>query len=276
MNSDRTFTRNTVMIKPVPDETTSSRTGMVILIVVVVAAIVAFGASMAFAKTGTVGPRGIQGLPGEPGPEGLRGDVGPQGIRGEPGPVAEWETIPGKPAFSTVAVSGSYTDLANKPTFQDIPGRPLVFQAYGENPTYPEDGTELITLLYNQTTGGMGFPIGPVTGGFSVIGKIWCRLNNPASEIEWALLELRAFNYNVSEITTLKINLVDSSSPTVATDYGFQANVLNVSLDPQNAEIEVRIGVFRHPETPSVFSITLVDVTMSGVLNFTALPALTT
>lgn len=266
------------MIRPLSDETSSlSGSGMIILIAVIVAALVAFGASVAFAKTGSIGPRGIQGLPGDPGPQGLQGEVGPQGPQGEVGPVASWETIPDKPAFSPVALSGSYADLSNKPTFQDISGRPLVFQAYGDNPIYPVDGTELINLLYNQGTGGMSFPIGSATGGFSVIGKIWCRIFNPTKEnVEWALLELRAFNYNITEIAVNKVLIVDSSSPEVLADYKFDAYTLNVSTDPQNTEIEIRIAVFRNPESFSVFSITLVDTVMSGVLNFTALPALST
>ena len=191
--------RNTRMTKPQTSYSESvSGVGMAVLVAVIVAAIVAFGASVAFAKAGTVGPRGIQGLPGSPGPEGLQGEPGPQGPQGDPGPTASWETIPGKPFFSPVAFSGSYTDLNNQPTFQDISGRPLVFQAYGDNPEYPVDGTELINLLYNQATGGMGFPLGSAVGGFSVIGKIWCRINNPTRDIEWALIELRAFNYNLT------------------------------------------------------------------------------
>lgn len=264
------------MTTPSSNETYSSGVIVAVIVSVIIAGIIAFGASVAFAKVGSVGPRGIQGLPGEPGPQGLQGEVGPQGPQGETGPVASWETIPDKPSISAVALSGSYGDLIDKPTFQDISGHPLIFQAYGDNPTYPVDGSELINLLYNQGTGGMYFPIGSATGGFSVIGKIWCRIFNPTKEnVEWALLELRAFNYNLTEITTTKTILVDSSSPEVTVDYNFVSYVLNMSTDPEDSQIEIRVAIFRNPESPSVFSITLVDTVMSGVLNFTALPALT-
>ena len=74
----------------------------------------------------TAGPRGLMGEPGPAGP------VGPKGIKGdtgEPGPAASWETIPGKPDFHPVAVSGNYEDLSNKLTkFSQIQFRPWIYE----------------------------------------------------------------------------------------------------------------------------------------------------
>lgn len=90
---------------------------------------------------GPQGPRGIQGEQGPAGPAGADGPAGPQGPKGDSGdPVTitvndqtytasdgnitlpnyptslEWDAIENKPTFATVATSGDYDDLIDKPS----------------------------------------------------------------------------------------------------------------------------------------------------------------
>jgi hypothetical protein len=78
-------------------------------------------------ETGPQGPQGIQGIQGEagpqgePGPQGPQGEPGPQGPQGETGPQGpQGETGPAGqdavyPTLATVATSGSYNDLDDRP-----------------------------------------------------------------------------------------------------------------------------------------------------------------
>jgi hypothetical protein len=244
---------------------TNNDSSLVIAVVVaiIVAALVAVGVASSFSSQGGVGARGLQGLPGDPGPRGLPGPKGDKGEPGETGPSASWEDIPGKPMFSNVALSGSYQDLLNKPTI-------LTFGGRGDNPTYI-DGSELINLIYNGDK--MYFPIGSAQGGFTVHGRIWCRLNDPTRGIEWALLELDAFSLNVTEVSSTILRVLECSSPSVRDDYTFQAYALDVNniIDPLDSRVEIRIGTFKNPTSPSMFNLTLVDVFMAGVFHFTAI-----
>lgn len=260
--------RKPVMEKPRSEGLSSSGTVAAIGIGIVVVAIVAVGATAAFSLSGKIGPRGIQGLPGDPGPRGLTGDIGPQGEKGDVGPTASWDTIPDKPTFSTVSFTGNYNDLIDKPPSS------LTFRAYGDNPTYSVGGTELINTLYDQNTNDPYFRIGSVGEGYSLNGRIWARINNPVLGLHWALFELRSFYYGDSEIETTKVELIDSNNPNFQTDYNVMGIVLetNSLIDPNDQHIVVKFALFRNPQSPNEFNITLVDVIMSGVLHFTTLP----
>jgi hypothetical protein len=237
---------------------------IVILISITLAALVALGVAYGVSgQGGSVGPRGLQGLPGDPGPQGLTGPKGDRGDVGPSGPSVTWDTLSGKPDLSGAALSGSYNDLTDKP-------RLITFQGYGKNPVYIDE-TELINLIYNGDL--EYFPIGATPGGFSVHGRIWCKLVDPTRGVEWALLDLDAVYLGTGDMAVTKIAVVDCSSPTVKQDYTFHAYVLDTHslIDPLESRIEIRIGTFKNPETPSVFNLTLVNVTMVGVFHFTAI-----
>lgn len=235
---------------------------------IILVAVVAIGATAAFSLSGKIGPRGIQGLPGDPGPRGFTGDIGPRGEKGDTGPTASWDTIPDKPTFSAVALTGDYNDLINTPPTT------LTFRGYGDTPTYSVDGSELINTLYDQNTNNPYFRIGNVGEGYSLVGRIWARINNPVLGLHWALFELRSFYYGNSEIETTKVELIDSNNPNFQTDYNVIGIVLetNSLIDPNDHHIDVKVALFRNPQSPNEFNITLVDVVMSGVLDFTTLP----
>ena len=98
---------------------------------------------------GAQGPQGIQGETGEQGPQGIPGETGPTGPQGEPG-IPGVDGMPGPPGttdynelynkpdlsiyaetsdLATVATTGDYDDLENKPTlfsgdYDDLSNKP--------------------------------------------------------------------------------------------------------------------------------------------------------
>ena len=68
---------------------------------------------------GPAGPQGPQGPQGLIGPQGETGPAGPQGPQGETGPAGPQGPQGEVPNLATVATSGSYNDLIDKP---DISG----------------------------------------------------------------------------------------------------------------------------------------------------------
>ena len=104
---------------------------------------------------GETGPKGDTGATGPQGPQGERGPQGPQGETGPQGPAgvqvnADWnETdtsskayILHKPNLATVATSGSYNDLINKPT---IPASPV-------QSNWNESDTSSLAYIQNKPT----------------------------------------------------------------------------------------------------------------------------
>ena len=119
--------------------------------------------------TGPQGPKGDTGATGPQGPQGPQGETGPQGAKGDTGadgfsPIATVTksgdtatiTITDKngtttasvsdgttPTLATVATSGSYNDLFNKPTIPTVNNAKLTIQ---------KNGTTVKTFTANQST----------------------------------------------------------------------------------------------------------------------------
>jgi len=66
---------------------------------------------------GDIGERGLKGDTGDRGLPGAKGDTGERGLKGDTGPegTTDYNNLLNKPILATVATSGSYTDLTNKP-----------------------------------------------------------------------------------------------------------------------------------------------------------------
>ena len=227
-----------------------------IAIIFILTAIFSFTFARVFASN-TAGPRGLQGPPGLPGAQGLQGTVGPQGLQGPHGPSVTWGTLTGKPTFATVATTGNYNDLTNKPTF------PLLFNAKGDTPVV--DNVGLMTTLFNSATNQYTFPIGACNGTFSVNGHLWCKINDPTvGYTQAAELELNAYSGGVGITPIINVTVKETSHPGVEARYRFFAYVLNTSVTPSNGLIEVRIGMFY--EDPLLLDISLVNNSFTGYL----------
>jgi hypothetical protein len=125
---------------------------------------------------GDTGPRGFQG---DTGPQGPQGDTGPQGPQGVAGPrgydgatgqqgptgTTDYSDLSNKPNFATIATSGSYTDLINKPTlvtsYTQLTDKPTLFSgSYNDltsKPTLVTSYTQLtdkptLVTSYTQLT----------------------------------------------------------------------------------------------------------------------------
>jgi hypothetical protein len=88
---------------------------------------------------GPKGDTGEQGLPGSDGAQGPKGDIGEQGLPGAKGDTGDigpqgttdYNNLLNKPILATVATSGSYTDLTNKPIlfpgdYNDLINKPSI------------------------------------------------------------------------------------------------------------------------------------------------------
>jgi hypothetical protein len=231
--------------------------------------------SMIFSKhfgSNAIGPRGLPGLPGPPGPEGLAGEPGPIGPAGPPGPIVDWQSLAGKPTFSTVAFSGNYSDLINRPSlatvattgkYADLIERPNVFHVKGDTPVV--NGVGLITTLKDHFTNQFSLPVGTMGATFSVTGQLWCRIIDPTfpgSQI--ALLEIGAFNGGSSEASKYSyVRIRESNNPGIDSRYRFLIYVQDVG--PINTGlIEVRIALFYREL--GLLDITLVSNSFTGHL----------
>ena len=139
------------------------------------------------------GPTGIQGNPGPQGPQGIQGPQGPQGPegpQGPPGPAvgAAWGDITGtlsnqtdlqnaldlkanSSSLATVATSGSYNDLNDKPTIPTVNNATLTIQKNGTDvQTFTANASSDVTANItvptdtNELTNGAGFITGITSG----------------------------------------------------------------------------------------------------------------
>jgi hypothetical protein len=210
---------------------------------------------------------GPRGLPGPIGPPGIQGIQGEKGEPGDPAPAPTWQNVTGKPTFSTVAFSGEYLDLIGKPSlstvattgkYADLIERPIIFHVKGSTPII--DNVGLITTLINIYTNDFKFSIGPCNGVFTVVGKLWCVVQDPTFPGEqWAYIELLSYSGSLS---IKKVRIIDSSSD-FSTRYRFLAYVLNTSLT-SNYVVEVRVALFY--AEPSLADISLVNHSFTGTL----------
>jgi hypothetical protein len=250
-------------------------TRYIVLIWTLVAALLIIVFSMIFSRmfaSGAVGSRGLPGLPGPPGPDGFPGDTGPQGPPGPPGPVVDWQTLAGKPTFSTVAFTGSYTDIIDKPNlatvastgkYSDLIAKPNIFHVKGDTPVV--DGIGLITTLKDHFTNEFSLPVGTMGTTFSLTGQLWCSIIDPTfpgSQI--ALLDIGVFNGGSSESSKHSfVRVRESNNPDIDSRYRFliyvqDTGLLNIGL------IEVRIALFYREL--GLTDITLVSNSFTGHL----------
>ena len=91
-----------------------------------------------------------------------------------------WNDVSDKPSFATVATSGSYTDLSNKPTIPDVNNGTLTIQQNGTtvdsfSANSSSDKTvniQCVDLTNNQTVGGIKtFSNAPVVNSINLDGK---------------------------------------------------------------------------------------------------------
>lgn len=240
----------------------------IVALVVIISTAAAVLVLLTLGKTvGVMGPRGLPGFPGERGFAGPAGPVGPKGDRGDTGPVQTWETLQGKPALSAVATTGNYADLMNIPAataFDDVGGRPSVFETTGQSSVY-EDLT-ITTTLRNEATGEPFFRIPNSTGGFSLTGKVWCRVFSPVRGWEWVFLELLAFLDISHNIEFTRVTILEASSEVAKTDYRFLVYVQDVNvLDPSMSHVEILFAVFKAPESETL-SLAMHETRFSGTL----------
>ena len=239
---------------------------MYIWVVIITIAILIFWmyGSSSSVTTLVSGPRG---LPGPIGPQGIQGIQGDKGDPGDPAPPPTWQNITGKPTFSTVAFSGAYADLTGRPSlstvattgkYSDLIDKPLIYHVKGSTPVV--DSVGLITTLTDIYTNNFSLPIGSCNGVFSVVGKLWCSIQDPTFPgNQWAYIELLSYSGTSS---VKKIRIVDSS-PDVPTRYRFLAYVINVSLT-SNYVVETRIALFY--AEPGLTDISLVNHSFTGTL----------
>lgn len=234
----------------------------IIIISIAIIAVWLYGSSSSSTTT-VSGPRG---LPGPIGPQGIQGPQGEKGDPGDPAPTPSWENITGKPSFSTVAFSGIYDDLINKPNlasvalsgkYSDLVEKPLVFHVKGSTPVMNDVG--LITTFIDIYTNSFSLPIGSCNGIFSLVGKIWCHIQDPTFPgIQWAYLEI----ISLSSPSVLKVRIIDSS-PGTETRYRFLPYVQNTSITT-NYVIETRIALFYNE--PGLADLSLVSNSFTGTL----------
>lgn len=214
----------------------------IIIISIAIIAIWLYGSSSS-STTSVSGPRG---LPGPVGPQGIQGPQGEKGDPGDPAPTPTWETITGKPSFSTIAFSGDYNDLTSKPVlapvafsgqYSDLTDKPLIFHVKGSTPVVNNVG--LITTFIDIYTNSFSLPLGSCNGIFSLVGKLWCNIQDPTFPGEqWVYLEI----ISLSAPSVLKVRILDSS-PGTESRYRFIPYVQNTSLTT-NYIIETRIALF--------------------------------
>ena len=91
-----------------------------------------------------------------------------------------WNDVSDKPSFATVATSGSYTDLSNKPTIPDVNDGTLTIRQNGTDvDTFSANSSsdktvniQCVDLASNQTVGGIKtFSNAPVVGSINLDGK---------------------------------------------------------------------------------------------------------
>jgi hypothetical protein len=239
---------------------------MYIWVVIISIAILVFWmyGSSSSVTTLVSGPRG---LPGPTGPQGIQGIQGEKGDPGDPAPSPTWENVTNKPTFSTVAFSGAYADLTGKPNlstvattgkYSDLIDKPIIFQIKGSTPIV--DSVGLITTLTDIYTNGFEFPIGVCNGVFTVVGKLWCTVQDPTFPGEqWAYIELLSYS---GSLDVKKIRIIESTAD-FSTRYRLLAYVLNTSIT-SNYVIEVRVALFY--AEPGLADITLVNHSFTGTL----------
>lgn len=229
------------------------------------------------AGTMATGPRG---LPGPMGPEGPIGTQGIQGVQGIQGPAASWETIPDKPDFHPVALSGSYNDLIHKPT-------PLrVYEVGCESDSYTFENETLeavvVSSLKNRHTQSPNFVIGTqslAAGGFGITGEFWGYIhdeNRPGNTEHWVRYRYDGFLVSGSSAYTGKVTILDSSDGDLFNGfyrilaYASRLDVPSPNPETTDAVVSVQVTLFR--KFLEIPILQLISLKTTGFLSASTLP----
>lgn len=179
-------------------------------------------------------------------------------------PAQSWTSITGKPSFASVATSGDYTDLINKPSFQSplsgtgfvkISGSTISY----DNSTYLT-GNQTVTLSGDATGSGatsitttlatVNSNVGTFSGSYTVNGKgLITAANNPIID---TMSTSRSFNFGYQMSTTkwIEIKPCFKLACSLSLSGGQEGNIF-LETSPDNATWTT-IGSFNSSNTGSL------------------------
>ena len=119
--------------------------------------------------------------------------------------AVEWDNVLNKPSFSTVATSGSYNDLSNKPTIPTVNNGTLTIQ---------KNGTNVTTFTANQSSNATADITVPTTVAELSDASTYVTQNNLATQLANKQNVLTAGGHiNITDNTIKAVDYVHSDNP---------------------------------------------------------------
>ena len=119
--------------------------------------------------------------------------------------AVEWDNVLNKPSFSTVATSGSYNDLSNKPTIPTVNNGTLTIQ---------KNGTNVTTFTANQSSNATADITVPTTVAELSDASTYVTQNNLATQLANKQNVLTAGDHiNITDSTIKAVDYVHSDNP---------------------------------------------------------------